>query len=337
MRSVFKKAAKNIGLLSIANQLTSKKLNIVLYHGFSSNNSFESVDNMFIKRFISHNDFEQHLKLYIKYARPTSLLEILIKRELPKNSLIITIDDGYENNYSIAYPILKKYEIPATIFLTTGFIDSKNVLWTDWLSVILHRACNIKKRFYWKGKSIELDMGSKKKRDLTLKKIKTILKKMKNKYIFDFLSELQVFLQVEYSWNTMPKELRPLKWEQIREMKQSGLISFGSHTVSHPILSKCNDKAQQYELYESKRRIEEELNEPCLLFSYPNGKIGDYNARTVEKLKINKYELAVTTELGYNHLNCRNRYELKRWGSNVSKENLAFVISGVAFAFKKFR
>jgi peptidoglycan/xylan/chitin deacetylase (PgdA/CDA1 family) len=337
MKSVLKNFVQRAGLLRIVNKLTSNKLNIVLYHGFMSNLNLESVSNMFAKKFISSNEFEEHLKIYLRYAIPISLQEFVIKENLPNNALIITIDDGYENNYSIAYPILKKYQIPATIFITTGFIDRKNVLWTDWIDVILFRARNIKKPFFCQGKEIFLNLENKKTRYLTLQKVKTILKVMPKSYIFNFLTKLQDFLKVEYSWDTMPNGLRPLKWEQIREMKESGLISFGSHTVSHPILSRCNHEIQQYELYESKCRIETELNEPCYMFAYPNGQMDDYMIKTIELLKDNNYKVALTANHGYNHINYNNCLELKRWGSNISKENLELVISGASFFFKKFR
>ena len=76
MKSVIKNFVKRSGLLSIANKLTSNKLNIVLYHGFLSNLNLESVNNMFAKKFISSNEFEEHLKLYLRYATPTSLKEV---------------------------------------------------------------------------------------------------------------------------------------------------------------------------------------------------------------------------------------------------------------------
>jgi peptidoglycan/xylan/chitin deacetylase (PgdA/CDA1 family) len=337
MKRIIKKIAQHLRLLSIANKLTSNKLNIVLYHGFLSNKNLESVNNIFAKKFISSYDFEEHLKLYLRYATPVSLQEVAINRKLPNNALIITIDDGYENNYSVAYPILKKYQVPATIFLTTGFIDRKNVLWTDWLDVILFRARNMKKPFYCHGTKIFLDLEGKKARYLTLQNVKTILKTMPKSYIFHFLTKLQDFLKVEYSWDTMPKGLKPLKWEQISNMKESGLVSFGSHTVTHPILSRCNYEIQQYELYESKSRIEKELNEPCYMFAYPNGQMDDYMIKTIELLKKIKYKVALTAKHGYNRLNNNNRYELRRWGSNISKDSLELVISGGSLFFKKFR
>jgi hypothetical protein len=135
----------------------------------------------------------------------------------------------------------------------------------------------------------------------------------------------------------MPKSFKPLKWDQIRKMKESGLISLGSHTVSHPILSRCHSEIQQYELYESKCRIETELNEPCYMFAYPNGQIDDYKIKTIELLKNNKYKVALTANHGYNHINYNNRFELKRWGSNVSIDGLELVVSGASFFYKKFR
>lgn len=337
MKSLIKKLAKNFGFFSIANKLTSNKLNIILYHGFFSKKNFKSFTNVFMKKFISSDEFEKHLRLFIRYATPISLENLFFNSEIPKNALIVTIDDGYENNYSIAYPLLKKYRVPATIFLTTGFIDRNNLLWADWVDFIFYRARKIKKSFNYQGKKIILNLENKKARYLTLERLKKFLKAMPQSYVLHFLNELQDSMQVKYSWDTMPKGLYPLKWEQIREMKKSGLITLGSHTVTHPILSRCKEDDQQYELYESKCRIEKETNEPCYMFAYPNGQINDYKKETIELLKKIKYKVALTAEHGYNHRNKNNLFELKRWGSNIHADRLEIVISGASLYFKKFR
>ena len=123
--------------------------------------------------------------------------------------------------------------------------------------------------------------------------------------------------------------MQPLTWEQIREMKKSGFISFGGHTVSHAILSKCNEEEQHFEIVESKARIEKELVEECLILAYPNGKENDFTEETIRLAKKANYGLAVTTNSGYENSNKFDSYKLRRWGTDLlTKEDLEFLISG---------
>jgi len=318
------------GLLYLANYLTSGKLNIMCYHGFVPKKNKPFCKNPLVNKFLPADVFEKHLELYLEYSTPISLETIISGVKLPPNALVITIDDGYENNYSVAYPILKKYKVPATIFLTTGFIDRVNFLWTDWLEFILLKSSDPGKKFFWQKKEIHLDLSNIETRRQSVERLKVMLKKMSINAVFNFLLQLQDFLQIEYNWDTIPNSLIPLDWDQIREMRNSGLVSFGAHTVSHPILSRCNQATQQKELFESKSRIEAELGEPCFLFAYPNGKKSDYSTDTIEILKHNRYASAVTVELGYNTLANLDPFQLKRWGPDVSEESLAFLVSGAS-------
>ena len=126
------------GLLRISNGLTPHKLSIMLYHGFCE--SRKRGDWTSDSKFLPISEFEQHLKAYLKYGTPISLSDLLSKERLPSSPIVVTIDDGYANNYDLGFPALKKYNFPATIFLTTGFIDRRLFLWTDWLEFIAANA-----------------------------------------------------------------------------------------------------------------------------------------------------------------------------------------------------
>jgi peptidoglycan/xylan/chitin deacetylase (PgdA/CDA1 family) len=335
MKMAFKKFLKYFGLLHLANKLTSNKLNIVLYHGFIRTHDTDLIDQPFYKKFVTEKDFENHLKLYLRYTTPISLTYLIKSSQIPKNPLIITIDDGYRNNFDIAYPLLKKYKIPATIFLTTGFIDKKTALWTDTLCYLLLTAHDLYSKLLWHDQTIELNLINQKERFRSLEKLNRILKSMPQENVINFMTELKNILKVELNFDTMPEIMRPLDWEQIIEMNGSRYVSFGSHTVSHPILSKCSEKVQQQELVESKCRIEKVLKKPCRFFAYPNGRMDDYSQKTVDILKKNHYSVALTAELGYNHKNHLNRFDLRRWGCNTDTETLAFAISGAPLFYNK--
>jgi peptidoglycan/xylan/chitin deacetylase (PgdA/CDA1 family) len=327
MKTFLKRMSRYTGLLRISNALTPDKLSIMLYHGFceSKNKGESSLDS----KFMPISEFEQHLKVYLKYGTPISLNDLLSGERLPPSPIVVTIDDGYANNYDLAFPVLQKYNFPATLFLTTGFIDRKLFLWTDWLEFIAVNASHADVKIELDKEVLSLNLGEPQVRNNAVKQLKALLKNMPTNKIRSFLYELQGMSKVEYDWERIPEPLQPLTWKQIKEMKKSGLISFGGHTVSHAILSKCNKEEQAVEMVESKARIEEELNDACLILAYPNGKEDDFTEETIGLAKKANYRIAVTTTSGYENSNGYDSYKLKRWGTDLfGKGDLEFLISG---------
>jgi len=79
-----------------------------------------------------------------------------------------------------------------------------------------------------------------------------------------------------------------------------GGVSFGAHTVTHPILSRVSAERARWEIVESKREIEKQIGVTVSTFAYPNGRIGDFDASTKETLKAEGFQSAVTTVFGTN-------------------------------------
>jgi len=315
-------------LLRISNKLTSHKVSIMLYHGFSESKNKEGEWTLHSK-FMPISEFEQHLKVYLKYGNPISLTDLLYNEKLPPNPIAVTIDDGYANNYELCFPILNKYHFPATLFLTTGFIDRRLFLWTDWLEFIAANASPGDMKIELNHEVISFNLGDPPLRNIVVDRLKSILKSMPSAKIRSFLYELQERSRVKYDWERIPEELQPLTWNQIREMKKSGFISFGGHTVSHAILSICNQEEQHFEMVESKARIEKELDEECFMLAYPNGKENDFTEETIRLAKKANYRIAVTANSGYENSNGYDSHKLRRWGTDLfSKEDLEFLVSG---------
>jgi peptidoglycan/xylan/chitin deacetylase (PgdA/CDA1 family) len=330
LRNHLKKSAMYSGVLHFTKRIMRYNVNIMLYHGFCPEAHSTGKCDKCQNKFISVYDFEKHLHVYSKYTDPLSLEDLLRPRSLPCIGSIITIDDGYENNYSIAFPLLKKYNIPATIFVTTGFIDRITFLWTDWLEYLVSSAKVGTLNFSFEGTNFRFDFTDTYARNSTLRALKKQLKSMPTVSVMNFLTRLQQCLGLRYGWHRIPESHRPLQWEHIREMKASRLISFGSHTVSHPILSNCTYEQQQFEVRESKKRIQQQLGQECFAFAYPNGLADDYSPHTIEILKRYNYSFALTCKQGCNRITELSAFELKRWGSDVSTHNLAFLLSGAS-------
>lgn len=207
-------------------------------------------------------------------------------KPLPKNSLIITFDDGYADNYEIAWGILKKYGLTATIFLVTSFVESSNLFWFDKLSYVIKRFSGNSINF---GKYV-FETGNK-NREMIRESVMRICRSVSEKERVRLYSDLEKQCNIR-----MPSEhialAKPLSWGQIREMSEGG-IEIGSHTVTHPFLSNLTIDEIMYELVESKRAIEEKLGKKIKSVAYP---AGSYDERVVNCVKDCGYQFGVSYE-----------------------------------------
>jgi peptidoglycan/xylan/chitin deacetylase (PgdA/CDA1 family) len=279
---------------------------ILMYHRFSQDTEpFKTKQDIFENqirylankyRFISLKDYSDVL-----HGRRVSL---------PDYSIILTIDDGYEDNYILAYPILKKYSIPATIFITTNFISHKQWLFSDKLQFILKNSKEPIFSFAL-GDTIhgfEVDTFEKwHKTQLTIFNFcRTLSEEDKGALVGKLVKHLRVDVPEESNG-----DFRPLNWAQIREMNANG-IEFGSHTCSHPILSSLTQEQIERELIDSRKEIEENTNSQAYSFCYPNGQPTDFDDRAVDVLNKAGYECAVTTVPGHNQPGNADPFLLRR-------------------------
>jgi len=329
MKQTIKKFARYSGLFRFSTWINRNTLKILLYHGFASLDDNKGLMN-FDGKHLNIDEFESHLILITKYCTPISLVTAISKRKLPTNPIVLTFDDGYKNNYTYAFPLLKKYKIPVTIFVTTGFVDRINYMWTDRLEHIISCAHSKNINFSWEEDKLKLELSTDKEKMNTIRFIKNYAKALYEPKKLSFLDKLQENLKIEYDWDKIPSLFLPLTWYEIRKMNRNSLISIGSHTITHPILSKCTYEQQRKELMLSQQRIKEELGEDCNLFAYPNGKITDYNQETIELLRKLKYLGAVTIVPGYINNNGRDNFQLNRFGAGINLEELGTVVTGLS-------
>ena len=333
MKRIVKKLAYSSGVFNLSSRMNRKTLSILLYHGVCPHSNSNLLNE---EKHIVNAEFEQHLNLITKYCTPISLESAILGQKLPPNPIVLTFDDGYRNNYTDAFPMLKKYNVPATIFVTTGFIDKTNYMWPDVLEYIIEHTRMKTLNLKWDDSEFRFDLNTDEKKITTITATKNYLKSLTEQDRLRFIDALQEKLEIEYSWRTIPPIFSPLTWDEIREMRNSGLISIGSHTVSHPILARCSYQQQHNELALSQRRITEELGGECILFAYPNGQSADYTQQTVELLDKCGYKIAVTTVFGYVDTENRDNFHIKRFGRGMDIEGLGAVITGLSRLMSKF-
>lgn len=285
---------------------------IVFYHRFSEK------DEPFKLR---ADHFEHQIRFFKKQYNIVSLLqyEKALGGEfaLPDNPLILTIDDGYWDNYHVAFPILKQYNIPATIFLTTDFIDKKYWLWSNKLEYVLKNSKSDTFSFEVNGTIMDLRVGSFQQwhqSQLSLfNALRCLADEEKNQILEDLANKIGVIVPAETQ-----DDFQPLTWQEVKIMHQAG-IEFGSHSKSHAILSRVPEQQLFDELEGSKKIIENAIQQNITSFCYPNGQPEDYSDNVMKALKIAGYRCAVTTIRGLNPPPDKAQpFELKRVSASTT-------------------
>jgi peptidoglycan/xylan/chitin deacetylase (PgdA/CDA1 family) len=251
--------------------------------------------------------FDKQVEFLSRYYRVMPLLELVErsrKGDVPAGAVAITFDDGYRDNYEYAFPILRKHRVGATIFVSTGAIETGELLWHDRVFDAFRYA------------TVE--------HALSLKPVLARAKELYGEGRLRFVEKIEEALKP--SLQETAKD-RMLTWNQIHQMHASG-IDFGSHTVSHTILTRMPRPEMIRELCESKEQISAHLGVPISSFAYPNGHVGDYSGEVQGALKDAGYLCAVTSEFGLNHV-FSNPFELRRgqpWHTQIELFRLAFFL-----------
>jgi peptidoglycan/xylan/chitin deacetylase (PgdA/CDA1 family) len=260
--------------------------------------------------------FEEQIRHLVHHYRVASMSEIMrhLEEGTSAETLIgITFDDGYQDNYYNAFPILKQYGVKATVFLTTGGLDSRKPLWFEQLAQAVKKTpreftdleIDIPRRFWMRTQQERLQTNGR-----LFQLLRTMDDAARREWLPEILRQLGAV-------DDGARSEKMLTWDQIRLMNANG-IDFGGHTVNHPFLSQLSPSQTAWEVSECKRRIEEEIQKPVYYFAYPNGREEDFDAVNKEVLRTVGYRAAVTTIWGVND-RTTDRMEMRRggpWESN---------------------
>jgi len=259
-----------------------------MYHGIVKDNcpikSWTLVkESLFLKQM-------KYLKMNFNVLSIQNILSNGLENLSSKKPLaVITFDDGYHNNYKYAFPILKRFYLPATIFLTTNIIGRNDLFWFDKIINLLQqsRLGYLDLRYHRLSK-YNLSYRNDKKRWEVIQNILTDLKKLSSSKRDEIIKDIEVKYDIKYINN---EYLLPLNEYEIDEMSASGLIEFGSHTHGHEILTQLKYHDVEKTIINSFNVINK-FNYKYNIMSYPNG---DYDKITIEILKKYNVCLAFTT------------------------------------------
>ena len=283
-----------LGVFRMFRWLNRNRLTILTYHSVLP--STRGIDDAEARNVVDSETFAwqmQYLSKHFSCLKLEEAVELLRrKRPLPPNSVVVTFDDGFWNNLGYAFPILRRFGVPATVFVTTGYIGrGTELLWTERVGRLL-RAAKIPDETARRVR-MRLKAMSFRERDAAIEELE-------NRYGGDEIRQAPLDLN-RYTF---------LTWSQTKQLASGG-ITIGSHTVAHPIMSSLDDDQRRVEVMQSKQEIERHLGTPCKVFSYPNGTPNDFCQSDKESLREAGYLAAVTQIAGMNDAQT-DHFELKR-------------------------
>ena len=207
--------------------------------------------------------------------------------------VVFTFDDGYADNLLLAYPLLKKYKVPFTIYITTSFPERTAVLWWYMLEDLVLK--NNYVCFEFEGRRYELDCSTSRQKEKVFLDIRKLIIACKNRMMTSLLSA--VFQRYGIRSDNKIRELA-LSWEQIAELAQDPLVTIGAHTVNHVALSHLGVSELMNEIAGSKKLIESKIRKPVRHFSYPFGGKKEAGIREFNAVRQSGFETGTTSRLG---------------------------------------
>lgn len=217
------------------------------------------------------------------------------KSAAPERAVVVTFDDGFRNVLTTAAPVLRKLGIPATLFVATDFVFDGKMLWTDRLLSALALTDAAQLTIEWGNETRTLDLRGDLRKIEANRSLLAACKALPQRERVAMVE--RVIAQLGVAESRLPGawvDQRPLEATELKRLPELG-IEVGSHTCSHPIVSRLDDSDMKRELEESRRRIEGAVGRPCIEFAYPNGGVGDFDERAQRRVREAGYRCAVTT------------------------------------------
>jgi len=249
---------------------------------------------------VSPLHFSQQMELLKQTCVPMHLLQFaqaLRTRSYPDRSIVVTFDDGYVDNLNSALPVLECAGIPATIFITTGYIGSSKEFWWEKLARILlstvfvsdHLQLVIREKLYdWPTATLP-------QRQIALRQLHKILRELPEFEREVILDDLAGREAQEGQGSSQPTFDRIMTQPELVKLVESNYVEVGAHSISHPFLSSLRVEEQHAEIVGSREVLKNMIGKPINSFSYP---FGNYNDETLEIVRNAGFSAAVTTNYG---------------------------------------
>ena len=289
-------------------------LRVLTYHRVADPKDSDMLDPSLISA--TPAIFEQQMRYLAKHYQVVSIEEALAAVEngtcIPDRAVLITFDDAYSDFAEYAWPILRRYRLPATLFVPTAYPDQPDrCFWGD----RLHRAFSHTSQTELSLTTIgSLPFGTSQERRQSLKRLQSYLKSMPHTeamaLVDDVCSRLDGNRIVQKS---------VLSWEELRRFARER-ITLGAHTRTHPIMTQLSPEQVREEIVGSQSDLRHEIGHVLPVFCYPSGA---HNDTVVNILKQEGFVMAFTTLDGHNDLHRTHLLRLRR--TNITQRTSPFI------------
>ena len=294
------------GLLRMLEQLPTQPGILVFNHHRIGDRDSCQYDRQLFSASAEQFDYQlSYIKRHFPVLLPHELGEMISqKRSLKRMHAMITFDDGYLDNYTIAYKILRQHDLTATFYLVSNYVGTGYLPWWDLIAYLIRQSPEQSLDLsYCKERPLLLEPD----REAAIQTVVAAYKSNLNQDAATFLRELQ-----DQSGVAAPTAARRfLDWNEAREMVAGGM-EIGAHTQTHPIMSRLSSEDQRRELTQSKVTLEEQLGAKVESLAYPNGSPKDFTPDTLRHVEEAGYTTAFSFYGGINRQYWSEPYNLLR-------------------------
>lgn len=313
------RVAGRFGGFRLARFLTAAQPRILMYHRFSESGESGSV---------GAGAFEAQVRHIAEHYNPMTVTELASNlfngQRVPRHTVVITVDDGYRDFYNVAWPILKKYGVPATFYVTTGFVSGRLWLWPDQLKWLLANAPKHASPFNYRETVVEPPERRGDYR-MRFKQLAPVLLAVSDEEKHAFIQSLAEAWELSLP-DQPPEDNAAATWEQLLELQRGG-IEIGGHTMTHPSLGRVDSVQAEREIQGCSEELNTHLGLRSRSFCYPNGEPQDFVAAHVPMVQAAGFSGAVVAFS--DAVGQSQRYAMRRHSSSQNMFQFMKAISGV--------
>jgi peptidoglycan/xylan/chitin deacetylase (PgdA/CDA1 family) len=247
-------------------------------------------------------------------------------------SVVFTIDDGYIDHAEIAAPVFAEFDCPVTTFVTTGFLDGQLWMWWNKIDYIFSHTRRQSIEFRLEDNPVRYDLCHEEAIATAQNDFVERCKMLGNDVKLCAINSLADNAEVDMPVRP-PVMYAPMTWDHARACENKGM-TFGPHTVTHPVLSRTTADCSEWEIIESWRRLCAEVRNPVPIFCYPNGQWHDFGPREIDVFRKTGLSGAVVGEPGFAEPASFNRdkdgpYKVCRLSFPETLSDLIQYVSGI--------
>jgi peptidoglycan/xylan/chitin deacetylase (PgdA/CDA1 family) len=265
------------------------KVAILMYHRIHCSSYLSFNPSKILE--VSPDLFEKQIQFFSNNYDCISMDDLICSinsNRLNKPAIVITFDDGYSDNLKYALPVLEKYNVPATIYITTLFIENRLCPWWFEIEQIINDLDELS--IECNGINVDYQLYNQKEKTKSFFEINQFIRQLSETDRKDMMERIKDKYNIELKPNSLM-----LSWQELSVLSKSPLVTIGAHTQSHANLSKCKINELENEIIGSKQILEKKIDKPVRHFAYPYGDKCNCNNREFAFAKKSGFISGVTT------------------------------------------